>query len=173
MKKRAVFFDRDDTLIRNIPYLNDPSGVELFQDTRDALLALQGAGWLIFIVSNQSGIGRGLCTDRQVRAVNEELERQIAPVVLSGIYYSPHTPEQPSETRKPAPGLLFQAAAEHGVSLPDSVMVGDKTTDVECGENAGCKTVWLAYDEKEQPVRPADFTARSLTEAVGWILGLP
>jgi D-glycero-D-manno-heptose 1,7-bisphosphate phosphatase len=167
---RAVFFDRDDTLIRNIPYLNDPARVELMPGARPALLDLQQAGLLLFIVSNQSGIGRGLCTLEQVHAVNAEMCRQLAPVTFTAIYFSPHVPGEPSDTRKPAPGLLLQAREAYGLDLARSFFVGDKELDVMCGRNAGTRTVWLAHDPDQVPRPNPDFTATSLAEAAAWIL---
>lgn len=169
-RRRAVFLDRDDTLIPDIPYLGDPNRVTLIPGARDALLRLQGAGFMIIMVSNQSGIARGLITHDQVRAVNAEVARQLLPVTLDAIYYSPDGPDEPSETRKPAPGLLLQAAREHDIDLARSAMVGDKATDVACGQAAGCLTVRVATTPPPATDPPANFTTRHLLAAAEWIL---
>lgn len=169
--RRAVFLDRDDTLIADIPYLGDPSKVTLLPGTRDALLRLQEADLLLIMVSNQSGVARGLISHDQVRAVNAAVASQLLPARLHAVYYSPDGPDEPSETRKPAPGLLLRAASEHGVDLAQSFMVGDKASDVACGRNAGCRTVRIGPAQPQDP--SADFTARDLAEAADWIVASP
>ncbi len=170
-RRRAVFFDRDDTLIADIPYLSDPGRVRLLPGAREATARLEAAGFLLFIASNQSGIGRGLCTFGQVDAVMNELLRQLAPVRFSGVYYAPSIPGEPSDMRKPAPGMLLRAAQEHGLDLARSWMVGDKPSDVECGRRAGCRTVWLAPAAGAGERPPADAVAESLEQAADAILG--
>lgn len=170
-KRRAVFLDRDDTLIPDVPYLGDPAKVTLLPGAREALLRLKQTGFLLIMVSNQSGIARGLITHDQVRAVNAEVARRLLPSALDAIYYSPDGPDEPSETRKPAPGLLLQAAKEHGIDLARSFMVGDKASDVACGRTAGCRTVRIAKTPPPTAADPtADFTAPDLAAAVDWIL---
>jgi D-glycero-D-manno-heptose 1,7-bisphosphate phosphatase len=169
-RRRAVFLDRDDTVMVNVPYLNDPAQVRLFPDTIEALSRLQEAGWSLVLVSNQSGIARGLCTLEQVHAVNAELCRQLHPITLDGIYFSPDGPDEPSDTRKPAPGLIFRAADELGLDVASSVMIGDKPSDIECARNAGCTAVWLDLHGAGTMTPAPDYTARTLSEAAAWIL---
>jgi D-glycero-D-manno-heptose 1,7-bisphosphate phosphatase len=173
--KRAVFFDRDDTLIRNIPYNGDPAKVELLPGAREALLRLSEAGWVLCIVSNQSGVGRGLITPEQVDAVNREMLRQLDGPVFAGIYNCYAAPGQPDDgCRKPAPGLLQLAAREQGIDLQRSVMVGDRLSDIEAGRAAGCRTVLVLggdhASEQEWAAGRADAVARSLMEVADWIL---
>lgn len=168
--RRAVFLDRDDTLIHDIPYLGNPEKVTLIPGARDALIRLQQAGFRLVLVSNQSGIARGLISHEQVRAVNDEVARQLLPARLDAVYYSPDGPHGPSETRKPAPGLLLQAARAHGIDLTQSFMVGDKASDVACAHNAGCRAVRIAAAPPRADDPAADFVAPDLGSAADWIL---
>jgi D-glycero-D-manno-heptose 1,7-bisphosphate phosphatase len=176
MGARAVFFDRDDTLIRNVPYLGDPSQVELLPTVREALETLAKAGFRLFVVSNQSGVGRGLITLDQVAAVNAEMVRQLGGSWLEGFYNCYATPEDPrgENERKPAPGLLLRAAAEHGLDLKRSFMVGDRLSDIQCGKNAGCRSVLvLTAPDRDclgQAKAEADGTVETLRAAADWIL---
>lgn len=166
-----MFLDRDDTLIHDIPYLGEPAKVSLVPGASDAVRRLGAAGFLIVMVSNQSGIARGLISHEQVRAVNAEVLRQLSPAKIDAVYYSPDGPDGPSETRKPAPGLLLLAAREHNIDLARSYMVGDKVSDVECGHNAGCKTVRIAASAvHDAGAAAATFTASTLAEAADWIV---
>lgn len=183
MKSRAVFLDRDDTLMVNVPYLGDPSKVEIFADAAEAVFALRKAGFLLFVVSNQSGVGRGLITQDQVHAVNAELKRQFAGDYIHAFYHSFATPDDPYATdRKPSPELLLQAAQTHDLDLAASFMIGDRLSDIECGINAGCRTVLLTHDKssRRDSGDPEDNIARdkahyittTLTDASNWILSV-
>ncbi len=171
--KRAVFLDRDDTVMVNVPYLNDASQVVLFPEAKEQLARLDAAGFLLFIVSNQSAIGRGLATREEVDAVMLEMARQLFPVPLAEICYSPDAPEQPSTTRKPEIGLLLQIRDKYGVDLSRSFMVGDKECDVLCGKRAGCCSLWLHRDIFPKTETPPDFAASTLKEAADYILSQP
>jgi D-glycero-D-manno-heptose 1,7-bisphosphate phosphatase len=177
MGSRAVFLDRDDTLIRNVPYLGDPSKVELLPTVREALEALGRAGFRMFVASNQSGVGRGLITTEQVAAVNAEMARQMGGSWVEGYYNCYAAPEDSAgaEDRKPAPGLLLRAASERGLDLKKSFMVGDRLSDIQCGKNAGCRSVLVLTapdrDCLEQAKAEADCTVATLKEAADWILG--
>lgn len=171
MGEKAIFLDRDDTLMVNVPYLNDPSGVKLFPETRNELKRLKAANYRLIIISNQSGVARGLCTLAEVQAVNQELERQLAPVILDAIYISPDGPDDKNSlTRKPAPGLIFQARDEFKLNLKDCFMIGDKALDVECGKSANCQTIHLQRSGSGDNLYHADFVAKNLTDAADWIL---
>jgi len=181
MKHRAVFFDRDDTLMVNIPYLGDPTKVEIFPEAALAMHALKNADFWLFVVSNQSGVGRGLITRNQVFSVNVELERQLGGDYINAFFHSFATPDDPYATdRKPSPELLHKASAIHNLDLPESFFVGDRLSDIECGLNAGCRTVLLthekssrrdALDEEDTQAREkAHYIASTLMEATQWIL---
>lgn len=137
--RRALFIDRDGTLIVDVGYPRDPAQVEPLPGALDALRALQAHHALV-IVSNQSGIGRGLITPAEARAVHARVVERFgqAGVVFAGAYYCPHDPGAGCACRKPAPGLLLDAARELGLDLAASVMIGDKPSDVAAGRAAGC-----------------------------------
>ena len=139
--KPAVFLDRDGTLIAEKNYLSRPEDVVIFPGAAAALKRLSDAGLPLFIVSNQSGVGRGYFTLAEVERVNEHLARELARegVRFEKIYVAPEAPDQPSRGRKPAPQFLFDARDEFGLDLAESFMIGDKLIDLECGWNAGVK----------------------------------
>jgi D-glycero-D-manno-heptose 1,7-bisphosphate phosphatase len=138
---RAIFLDRDGTLIAEKNYLCRTEDVEIFPGAGGALKRLQDAGFKLFIVSNQSGVGRGYFTLADVDRVNEHLARELARdgVRLEKIYIAPEAPDQLSRGRKPSPQFLFGARDEFNLNLAESFMVGDKLIDLECGWNAGVK----------------------------------
>jgi D-glycero-D-manno-heptose 1,7-bisphosphate phosphatase len=181
MKPRAVFLDRDDTLMVNVPYLGDPTLVEIFPEAAAALYALRQAHFLLFVVSNQSGVGRGLITRDQVFAVNAEMKRQLNGDYIHAFFHSFATPDDPYATdRKPSPELLHQAAKVHDLDLAASFFIGDRLSDIECGLNAGCRTVLLTHakSSRQENLNQEDAVARAkahyiaatLMEAAKWIL---
>ena len=139
--ERAVFLDRDGTLIAEKNYLHCPEDVEIFAGAAAALKKLSAAGFKLLIVTNQSGIGRGYFTLADAEKVNQHLcgEFARAGVQFEKIYIAPEAPDQPSRVRKPSPQFLFDARDEFGLNLAESFMVGDKLIDLECGWNAGVK----------------------------------
>src|SRR6266699_4763586 len=139
--RRAVFLDRDGTIIEEKEYLRDPDQVAIFPGAKEALKRLQDAGFKLFIVTNQSGVGRGYFTMADVNRVNERLVELLAHdgVRFEKIYIAPEAPEQPSRGRKPSPQFLFDARDEFQIDLSQSYMIGDKLIDLECGWNAGVK----------------------------------
>ena len=138
---RAVFLDRDGTLIAEKNYLCRPEDVAVFPGAGGALKRLADAGFRLFIVSNQSGVGRGYFTLADVDRVNEHLAGELARggVRFAKIYIAPEAPDQPSRGRKPSPQFLFDARDEFGVDLAKSYVIGDKLIDLEMGWNAGVK----------------------------------
>jgi D-glycero-D-manno-heptose 1,7-bisphosphate phosphatase len=167
---RAVFFDRDGTLMEDAHYLGDPEKVRVFPGVPEALAELSRAGFGVFVVSNQSGIGRGLITLEQYHAVQAEFLRQIGPGLIDASYYCPDAPGTESACRKPAPGMLLRAAAEHGIDLAQSFMVGDKAADVECGQRAGTRTILVRTGYGSGQVCAADWVCADAVEAVRTIL---
>jgi D-glycero-D-manno-heptose 1,7-bisphosphate phosphatase len=177
---RAVFLDRDGTIIEEKDYLSDPDQVVIFPRAREALKRLQDAGFKLIVVTNQSGIGRGYYTVEDMHRVNTRLiaDLERAGVRIERIYFAPEAPERPSRGRKPSPQFLFDARDEFGIDLSESYMVGDKLTDLECGWNAGVKgsiLVRTGYGSEHERVHgpklgPAQ-VVNSVTEAAEWILG--
>lgn len=137
----AVFLDRDGTLNIERNYLSDPALLELFPGVGTALRRLQDAGFSLFIVTNQSGIGRGYYTEADMHRVNARLIERLATegVQFRHIYFAQEAPEMPSRGRKPSPQFLLDARDTYGVNLAASYMVGDKLADLECGWNAGVR----------------------------------
>ncbi len=142
---RAVFLDRDGTIIEEREYLHRPEDVVILPGAARALKRLQDAGFRLFIISNQSGVGRGLFTLAEVERVNQHLLDELgrAGVRFEKIYIAPEAPDTPSLGRKPSPQFLFDACAEFSLDLTQSFMIGDKLTDLECGWNAGLKSCIL------------------------------
>jgi len=175
MKNRAVFFDRDDTLIKNVPYLGDPSQVRLMPHARESLDRLQQAGYLLFVLSNQSGVGRGFITREQVQAVNQEMLRQLGTPYFKEIYSAFSAPgDAIDDGRKPNPKLVFEAAAKYDLDLAQCFLVGDRLSDIQCAHNSGCQSILLMtgdyHDEKSDASSAANHIAHTLEEATDSIL---
>jgi len=176
---RAVFLDRDGTMIAEKHYLHRVDQVEIMPGAAAALKKLQDAGLKLFIVSNQSGVGRGYFTLADVDRVNEHLRREFAKtgVRFDAVYVAPEAPDAPSRGRKPSPQFLFDARDAFGVDLAGSWFIGDKLVDLECGWNAGvnrCILVRTGYGaelERRSPekLRPA-VVVDDLAAAAEWIL---
>ena len=138
---RAVFLDRDGTIIEERNYLCRVEDVVIFPGVGAALARLRQAGFKLFIVSNQSGVGRGYFTLADVERVNEHLAQELGreQVRFERIYVAPEAPDAPSRGRKPSPQFLLDARDEFGLDLAQSYMIGDKLIDLECGWNAGLR----------------------------------
>ena len=177
MANAAVFLDRDDTLIENIPYLGDPSQVRLLPGAAEACQKLRQAGYPLFVVSNQSGVGRGLITKEEVRAVDHKMETLLGAVgTIAGYYHCFAAPGDPyDERRKPSPAMLQEAAREHGLDLARSFMIGNRLSDLEAGLRAGCSAILLDLrvpkEDKSEAVRTASFVAKDWKSVVEWIQG--
>lgn len=139
----AALLDRDGTLIVDVGYPRDPEVVELLDGTHAALSELRETGYALVLVSNQSGVARGLVSPAEAAAVHGRLVERLAEggIELDGAYYCFHGPEDGCSCRKPAPGMLLAAAQELGLALDRSVMVGDKASDVAAGQAAGCRSL--------------------------------
>lgn len=139
--QRAVFLDRDGTLIEERNYLCRPEDVTVFPGAGEALKRLKDAGFRLIIVSNQSGVGRGYFTLKDVEKVNARVAEEFArnAVEFDACYIAPEAPTQPSRGRKPSPQFLFDARDAFNLALSESYMIGDKLIDLECGWNAGVR----------------------------------
>ena len=177
--KRAVFLDRDGTLIAEKHYLHRPEEVEVFPGAGPALKRLADAGFLLIVVTNQSGIGRGYFTLADAERVNEQVAGEFARdgVRFAKTYIAPEAPDQPSRGRKPSPQFLFDARDEFGLNLAESYMVGDKLIDLECGWNAGVKRSLLVrtgYGAELERQAPQDLAPAvvvdGLPQVAEWIL---
>jgi len=177
--QRAIFLDRDGTLIAEKNYLHKPEEVEIFSGAGKALKKLSAAGFKLFMVTNQSGIGRGYFTMADAEKVHERIVSELARdgVRFEKIYIAPEAPDQPSHGRKPSPQFLFDARDEFGLDLSQSFLIGDKLIDLECGWNAGVKksilvrTGYGAGVERDCPEKiGAAIVVDGLPEAANWIL---
>jgi len=141
--RRAVFVDRDDTLVRDVPYCARPEDLHLFPGAAAAVRRLNEAGYLVVLVTNQSGVGRGYFTEETLGRIHDKLRADLAAegARLDAIYYCPHRPDEGCRCRKPALGLLERAVAEWNIDLRSSYVVGDGENDMALGRAAGCRTV--------------------------------
>jgi len=167
-KTPAIFLDRDGTLMEDVDYCNDPKQVRLFPGVREALGRLRAAGYRNVIITNQSGIKRGRITPEQYEAVHAALLTLLDDGSIDATYFCPDF----SERRKPSPAMVLEAARDLDLDLPNSYFIGDKTSDIECGKNAGTRTILVqtGYGNAQANCEP-DFSAKDLAAAVDFILG--
>jgi D-glycero-D-manno-heptose 1,7-bisphosphate phosphatase len=173
MLRPAIFLDRDGTLMTDVAYCGDPDLVAVFPDAPAALARLKARGYLLVLVTNQSGIGRGYITEAEFAAVQAEFFRQLGPQVFQAAYHCPDAPDFATERRKPGAGMIFEAAADHGLDLGRSFFIGDSAVDLACGRRAGLAGVVLVRtgrDPAQARHCQPDFLAQDLSEAVDWIL---
>jgi len=167
----AVFIDRDGTVMEDRDYCSNPKDVKIFPGAPEALWRLKWKGFKLIIITNQSGIGRGLFTVEQYRAVEEEVLRQLGVGLIDATYFCQDVPGQPSSCRKPAPGMIVEAAREHQIDLSRSFLIGDKEIDVECGHNAGVRAIRVKTGPQSDTFGSrADWIAEDLPAAVEIIL---
>ena len=140
---RALFLDRDGTLIVDKVYLADPAGVELIPGAAAALRRARKLGYRLFLFTNQSGIGRGYHTIEDTHRVNARLEELLGPPrpAFDGICIAPEAPGQPMVYRKPSPRFILEMVAQHGLDPAQSYMVGDSSADIQAAVNAGIRPV--------------------------------
>jgi D-glycero-D-manno-heptose 1,7-bisphosphate phosphatase len=182
MANKAIFLDRDNTIIEDPGYINDPDQVKLLDGAPEALSSLKSLGYKLVVVSNQSGVARGIVTEEALGQIHKRLEALLAEkgVSLDRIYYCPYHIDgvipkyrRESDWRKPNPGMLLAAEKDMDIDLEESWMVGDTTSDIEAGSRAGCRTIMLAsrtHEQKLQPGAPApDYKAVNLKEVVNII----
>jgi len=190
MACKAVFLDRDNTLIEDPGYISDPKVVTLLPGVELALKSLTQCGYKLVVVTNQSGVARGLLTEETLEKIHSELRRQLSDrgAHLDAIYYCPFHPEgtieeyaKESDLRKPQAGMLELGAKELDIDLSQSWMVGDSARDIEAGQRAGCKTIRVRSRpdhhatpglEDDEDVQ-ADYTVRNLVDAARVILRAP
>lgn len=181
----AVFLDRDGTINVEKDYLYRVEDFQFISGAPEALRRLKAAGFLLIVVTNQSGVARGYFPREAVCRLHEHLQRQLLKVsaAIDGFYVCPHHPVEGQgeyqvdcDCRKGAPGMLLQAAGDHGIDLSRSFMIGDKLADIEAGVAAGCQPVLVrtgygARDEaKVMALFPGTRVCKDLSEAAGMIL---
>jgi D-glycero-D-manno-heptose 1,7-bisphosphate phosphatase len=180
--RRAVFLDRDGTINVEKDYLHRIDDFEFIEGAPEAIRRLRESGYLVIVVTNQSGIARGLFDLRQVGILHEHMQMELAKTgaAVDGFYICPHHPRegkgeflQDCDCRKGKPGLLLQAAIDHGIDLSRSYMIGDKRADIEAGKAAGCESILVltGYGTEEAPHLSTEIPVfPSLVQAVGFIL---
>ncbi len=183
---KAVFLDRDGTINEEVNYLHRPEQLRIIPGVYEALTIFKTYGYKLIVISNQAGLAKGIFTYSDLASVNRELGRLllVQGIKLDGFYFCPHHPEGKVEElttvckcRKPEPGLLLRAIAEHNIAPYNSYMIGDKLIDVAAGKQAGCKAglVLTGYGRQMaagslKKVEP-DFVAEDLLEAANFICG--
>ena len=167
----AVFIDRDDTIMPDCGYCSDPKDVLIFSGVPEALRRLKSSGFKLIIITNQSGIGRGLFTLDQYRAVEAEVLGQLGLGLIDATYFCPDLPGQQSAHRKPAAGMVIQATRDHQIDLSRSFLIGDKEIDVECAHNAGVRAIRVRTGSQHDITETkADWVADDVPAAVQIIL---
>ena len=182
MSNKAIFLDRDDTLIEDPGYINNPDQVKLLPGVPRALAELKTMGYKLVLVTNQSAVARGIVTEKTLRNIHDRLEQLLAGnnACLDAIYYCPYHPDgvipkyrKESDCRKPNPGMLLTAADEMDIDLSQSWMIGNGAHDVEAGLRAGCKTILIDPPSRQHQSLPGDptphYRAVNITEAVNII----
>lgn len=158
VKPCAVVFDRDGTIVYDVPYNGDPLAVRPVEGLREKLDALRAAGIPLAVVSNQSGIARGMITEEQVRAVNARIDQLLG--AFDVWLYCPHGPDDGCECRKPKPKLILDAASAMGVRAACCVVIGDKRSDVCAAQNAGAHPI--AIGRAPEVLQAVDEVLRAL-----------
>ena len=181
--ERAVFLDRDGTIIELVEYVYDRSQVKFIPRASEAIRLLNESGFKVIIITNQPGVARGRFTEETLREINEYIQELLAKegAHIDKVYYCPHHAEgvieeyaKECDCRKPKPGMIERAVHELGIDLKGSFVIGDRTMDVEAGNRAGCKTILLAdkdaLNNENEIDLIADYVAPDLYEAVEWLM---
>ena len=174
MSKPAIFFDRDGTIIEQYPgYLKDPNNVKLIDGVIPALKLFQEEGFLLVIISNQSGIGRGLVTKKEANDVHIKLISLLGEekIKINFSYYCPHKPEDVCHCRKPSPTMIYSSSIKLDIDLKKSYMIGDQITDIKSGMYAGCKTVLFNNKLEDTTSVKPDFMLNSWEEIAYYTMG--
>ncbi len=179
MSDKAIFLDRDDTLIEDPGYINYPDQIKLLDGVAEALIELKALGYKLIIVTNQSAVARGIVTEKVLGEIHNRLKQLLTEkgVFLDRIYYCPYHPDgavakyrKESNCRKPNPGMLLKAADEMDIDLGRSWCIGNSSSDIEAGLRAGCKTILIDLPSHQKQLSPGqprpDYRAVNIKEAV-------
>ncbi len=182
MKNKAIFLDRDGTINHDEGYIGNPNLVKLYNGVAEGIKILKNLGFKIIVISNQSGITRGLISHDDVKKVNERINQILSKknTSIDKFYYCPYHPEFDSEElskcRKPSPMMVFNAASENNIDLSKSFFIGDKIIDIECGKNAGVVPILLKTTINDEEINllknsknSPNFIASNFIEAVNFI----
>ena len=176
--KRAVFLDRDGTIIHDPGYLSDPAQIVFYEGVQKKLRLLQERGFLICIITNQSGIGRGYFSEEQLIVIHKVLCKQMldAGVNVDAIEYCPHAPEEECACRKPNIEMVMRLVKKYNIDCKKSFFVGDKMSDVLTGLNSGCKSILISHDKniesllEKHPEAHPDYIAITPGESLDYVL---
>ena len=180
---KAIFIDKDGTLVIDVPYNVNPDLISLAPTAAEALQLMQSEGFLLIVISNQSGVARGLFTENDLPPVSEKIQSLLAEnsIKIDGFYYCPHhkngTVKEYSidcDCRKPKPGMIVKATNDFTIDLSKSWMIGDILNDVEAGKSAGCKTILIHNGNETEWIlnenREPDYKVNTLLEAANIIV---
>ena len=183
--ERAVFLDRDGTIIEDVSYLDGCSKIKFLPRVSEAIKLLNENGFRVIVTTNQSGVARGYFTEETLREINRYIEESLAKqgALIDKTYYCPHHIEgiieeyrKECHCRKPSPGMIEKAMREFGIDSKSSFVIGDKISDIEAGRRAGCKTILLIGEDpvsnENGIARIPDHVAPDLCEAVKWLMKL-
>lgn len=179
MRREGVFLDRDDTIIKDMVYLDDPDKIHILPKVCDAVTTLNQRNIPVIVITNQSGIARGILDEERLAQIHLRMLSLLARhnARIDAIYYCPHHPEgtvpqysHACSCRKPEPGLLIQAARDFSLDLESCYMIGDKPIDVETIHRVGGKGVLLAGDQYQDDMQQPEYIAHDILDAVHWIL---
>lgn len=170
---KAVFLDRDGTIIKDMVYLSKEEDIEIIPEAVEAIKILKNNNYLVILITNQSGIARGYYSVEQFNRVNIKVINIFKEkgAMIDDTYFCPHL-DNGCACRKPNPGMILDAAKEHDIDLSNSFVIGDKNTDIEAGKNAGCRTIFVLTGQEnveDQSVNP-DFIAKDALDAAGRIV---
>ncbi|MBL0387296.1 HAD family hydrolase [Tumebacillus sp. ITR2] len=170
MSQPAVFLDRDGVINDHVRFVNTPDDLILFPGVGPAISSLRDAGYQVFVVTNQGGIGLGHMQETALHAIHEKMERELERdgAIIDEIAYCPHKPHAKCACRKPEPKMILDLAQKFDVDLSRSFMVGDRESDVEAGQKAGTKTIFIGAKGETDP--KATHNVKTLVEAAEWIL---
>ena len=173
MGMKAVFFDRDGTIARDVHYCRRVEDFEILPSVPQAIRLLNQHGFKVVVVTNQSGVARGYFTETTLLQIHQHMKEELAKydARVDAVYYCPHHPDDGCECRKPKPGLLMKAAQDLGIDLGRSFVIGDSEIDVKAGKAVGCQTVLVTDGTNmgNEITEPPDHIADSMLQAVQWI----
>ncbi len=180
---RAVFIDKDGTLIKDVPYNINTALVDMAEHAGEALSLLKQSKYLLIVISNQSGVAKGIFLENDLEGINDEIQQRLFKyqVKIDAFYYCPHLPDGiikeysiECSCRKPQPGLIFKAVKDFNINIYQSWMIGDILNDVEAGKSSGCKTILVDNGNETEWIlneqRTPDYKVKNLRQAAEIII---
>ena len=175
MGNKAVFLDRDGTIAVDVNYCSCPEDFKLFPDVPESIKRLNESGFKTVVITNQSGIGRGIFTEESLALIHRKMKDELAAsgARIDAIYYCPHHPDEQCACRKPGTYLFQKAAKDLNIEFPLSFVIGDSEKDINAGKALGCKTILIDTSPRSGLIETAraDYIAKNFSAATEWILG--